>query len=168
MIRSFSLTHNYTSWHSTLHSEARHSWKQALNLPKTGPSYADKVKFSKKNVRSVFTPGTQYGIFTQKFNPLKKNPTVTQSEKHFWVRKNEDTLQENFNNLWVLNRLFIFDDWKDIALYLEELFQVKISLNPLFPDKAIIKATQGKFEDMIYSQVNGSIMENFIYYLKIE
>ena len=55
---------------------------------------------------------------------------MKQPEKKFWVRKNEDILEEDFNNLWVLNRLFFFDDWKDIKLYLEDLFQVKISINP--------------------------------------
>ena len=68
------------------------------------------------------------------------------------MRKNEDILEEDFNNLWVLNRLFFFDDWKDIKLYLEDLFPVKISINPLYADKAIMKVTQGKLDDLIYAQ----------------
>ena len=68
------------------------------------------------------------------------------------MRKSDKILEENFNNLWVLNRLFIFYDLKDILLYLKDLFQVKISISPLFADKAIIQVIQGKLEDMIYAQ----------------
>lgn len=68
-----------------------------------------------------------------------------QSLQKFWVRKNKEVFKENFNNLWVLSRLFVFDDWKDIAKFLEELYKVKINL--LFADKALIKVTQGNIED---------------------
>ena len=39
-----------------------------------------------------------------------------------------------------------------VSHHLEELFQAKISINPLFADKVIIKVTQGKIEDLIYAQ----------------
>lgn len=65
--------------------------------------------------------------------------------------KSDDILEEDFNNLWVLTRLFLLDEWKDISTFLEDLFQVKININPLLANKAIIKVTQGKLEDMIYS-----------------
>ena len=69
------------------------------------------------------------------------------------MRKSEDISEEDFNNLWVLKSLLFFDDWKEIVLYLEDLFQVKISTNPLFANKAIIKVTQGKFKDLCLGQM---------------
>ena len=38
---------------------------------------------------------------------------------------------------------------KDIRVHLEELVHPKISINPLFADKAVFKVTQGKLEDLI-------------------
>ena len=59
-------------------------------------------------------------------------PTSKQRMQNYWVRKSKDVLKEDFSYLWVLSRLFSFDDWKKIAEFLEYFFQVKIIINPLF------------------------------------
>ena len=86
---------------------------------------------------------------------------MKQPEKKFWVRKNEDILEEDFNNLWVLNRLFFFDDWKDIKLYLEDLFQVKISINPFSR-----QSQHESYSRKIWRLDKWFNMENFICYSK--
>lgn len=63
--------------------------------------------------------------------------------------RSKDILKEDSSNLWVLSRLFAFDDWNEIAELLENFFQVKIIINPLFVDKAIIKVKQRQLEDLI-------------------
>lgn len=147
------MSHNYSSWHSSLQFESDPSEPHVSLPPESGSSYADIVRFPKRNLHPVFSLGKQSLASTSK-NPIhsfKKFHSAKQPEEKFWVLKSNDILEENFNNLWVLNRLFIFDDWKDIVSHLEDLFQAKISLNPLFADKAIIKVSKGKIEDMIYA-----------------
>ena len=41
------------------------------------------------------------------------------------------------------------NDWRDIIKFLEEHFQINISFNPLFEDKALIRSSSGKLEDLI-------------------
>lgn len=72
-----------------------------------------------------------------------------QSMNLVWIMKNHDVLEEDFSNLWTLSRLFIFNEWKDIAMYLEEIFKAKIIINPLFADNALIKIDQGRLEELI-------------------
>jgi len=45
-----------------------------------------------------------------------------QSMESFWIQKNPEVFKENFNNLWVISRLFVFNDWMEITQTLEELF----------------------------------------------
>lgn len=68
---------------------------------------------------------------------------------HYWVRKGDEVLKEDFNNLWIITRLFVFDNLKEITSFLEDMFQVKIIINPFFDDKAIIKVNHGKLDDLI-------------------
>lgn len=48
----------------------------------------------------------------------------------FWTQKNYEVFKENFNNLWVISRLF--NEWMEITKTLEEFFQTKVIINPLF------------------------------------
>lgn len=66
-----------------------------------------------------------------------------------WIRKEKEVFKEDFENLWVVSRLFAFDEWKDIVSFLEGLYQTKISINPLFADKALIKTSQGNLKKII-------------------
>lgn len=85
-------------------------------------------------------------------NYLKKNlslqPSVSASEEQskamYWVQKNYDVFKEDFTNMWVITQLFVFDEWTKVAKFVEEIFQVKVIINPLFADKALIKIDSGK------------------------
>lgn len=57
--------------------------------------------------------------------------------------------KEDFTNLWVISKLFVFNEWLEITNFVEELFLVKVIINPLFADKALIKIDHGKLEDLI-------------------
>ena len=150
-----------------INSEPDQSRQQVSHLPKTSSSYADKVKHSKKEIlHSVFSPEKQSTASFPK-NPihsLQKNNSVKQPEWKYWVRKSEDNLEEDFNNLWVLNGLFFFDDWKEIVLYLEDLFQVKIRINPFFCRQSHLQNYSRRVWRSNWT--NGSTMENFICYSK--
>ena len=56
---------------------------------------------------------------------------------------------EDFDSLWIISRLFLYNDWKDIVKNLEEHIQTKICTNALFVDKALICLTRGNFENLI-------------------
>lgn len=81
------------------------------------------------------------------------NSSVFSSEKQssnlFWVHKNIEVFKEDFNNLWIISRLFVFDNWKEIKQTLEEWFNSKLIINPLFAENALIKLDQGSIEDFI-------------------
>lgn len=59
--------------------------------------------------------------------------SVEHFEQQYWVRKSDDILKEDFNYLWVLPSLFVFDDWKDISTFLEDLFANKAITKVTFP-----------------------------------
>lgn len=92
--------------------------------------------------------------------PLSHPSEIPKSQKQ-WVCKGDDVIQEDFYNLWTINRLFTFDEWIEISLLLEERFKVKVIINPLFVDKAIIKFKQGNVDDVIKARENGKTMGNF-------
>lgn len=52
-------------------------------------------------------------------------------------------------NLWVISRLFVFNEWREIAKFLEDDFSVKFIINPLFANKALIRVDQGQMEDLV-------------------
>lgn len=55
----------------------------------------------------------------------------------------------DFNNLWVISRLFEFNDWKEITKLLEELFQSEVTISPLFAENALISLDHNRWEDLI-------------------
>lgn len=59
---------------------------------------------------------------------------------------NEDHHME-YDNLWIISRLFIFDDWREIKQTLEEWFNTKLIIKPLFEENALIKLDQGLIEN---------------------
>lgn len=72
-----------------------------------------------------------------------------QSMVQYWVQKNNEVLKEDFNNLWIVSRLFQFNNQKEIASTLEVYFQIKVIINPLFVENALIEINQGNLEDLI-------------------
>ena len=50
-----------------------------------------------------------------------------------------EILEMSFNDLWVVSHFFVHNDWKTIGKVLEEEFQCKLMLNPIFVDKALFK-----------------------------
>lgn len=50
-----------------------------------------------------------------------------QSKIQCWIRKENEVLKEDFDNLWVVSRLFAFDEWKDIVSFLEEFIKSKLT-----------------------------------------
>lgn len=61
---------------------------------------------------------------------------------------NEDHHME-YDNLWIISRLFVFDDWREIKQTLEEWFNTKLIIKPLFEENALIKLDQGLIENYI-------------------
>lgn len=118
---------------------------QIQNLKKSPKiNYADVVK------NNIITEVPN--AFSKWNNELFKSPVLPhekQSKMKYWVQKNFEVFKEDFTNLWVSSRLFAFNEWLEIANFVEELFQVKVIINPLFIDKALIKIDNGNLEDMI-------------------
>lgn len=52
-----------------------------------------------------------------------------QSAHKYWVRKCDEVLREDFNKLWIITRLIVFDDCNKTTRFLESLFQL-IIINP--------------------------------------
>lgn len=72
-----------------------------------------------------------------------------QSKQISWLQQNQDVFKEDFNNLWVITRLFSFNEWREIANALEAHFSVKFIFNPLCAKKALIRTDHEKIEDLI-------------------
>ena len=69
---------------------------------------------------------------------------------------------EDFNSLWIISRLVVYNEWKDIVKTLEEYFQVKISIH--MADKASICLPRvGRFYRDL---VNGRVLGPSIFLLK--
>lgn len=68
---------------------------------------------------------------------------------------------EDFSNLWVTTRLFLFNDWKDIVKTLEDYFHTKIIINPLSTDKALIRSSLCNFEELAENPVSGRGLGHF-------
>lgn len=84
---------------------------------------------------------------------------------HIGLKKNQ-VFQEDFNNLWVITRLFVLDDWNAIRKHLEDLFNVNFTINPLFSNKALIKSEVGRMEE--WSDAPGKWQDFGQFHLLIE
>lgn len=89
-----------------------------------------------------------------------------QSMRSYWVQKNLEVFKEDFSNLSIVSRLFVFNEWKEIAKALERVFNTKIIINPLFADLALIKFDKGRLEELIENKENGKNMVPSTCYLK--
>ncbi|TYJ99818.1 kinesin heavy chain-like [Cucumis melo var. makuwa] len=66
-----------------------------------------------------------------------------------WVIRNAEVATTNFESLWIVTKVFAFDDWQMIRKSLEEYFQAKIVINPLFGENAFISIDQDSIKDRI-------------------
>ena len=57
--------------------------------------------------------------------------------------------REDFKSLWIVTRLFEFNDWKDVKIVLEDHFHSIITINPLSANKAIIESPLCNLEDKV-------------------
>lgn len=102
------------------------------SLMNLGPSFSSKARLEPPRAREK---SFSYVEAVQSSILVKKN----QSMESFWIQKNSEVFKENFNNLWVISRLFVFNDWMEITKTLEELFQTKVIIHPLSDENALIK-----------------------------
>lgn len=77
--------------------------------------------------------------------------------------KNHDVAKVNFENLWIVSKLFASDDWRVIQKQLEEFLQTKIIINPLFGENALIK---GQSRTLFVKKESGKPRGIFISNLK--
>ena len=70
-------------------------------------------------------------------------------------------LKEDFENLCILSRFFVFDDWKEIRKTMEDLFQSKIIINPLFVENALIKLDEGSLKEFVGKEAVWQVMGPF-------
>lgn len=85
----------------------------------------DIVKTSKAQQSSIF-PSKKQSMESLGFSRLKHGPILVpdrQSKFRYWVLKNSDVIQEDFSNLWIVSRLFEFNEWLEIAKILKDYFQ---------------------------------------------
>ena len=83
---------------------------------------------------------------------FQKSVHLPPSKQKHWLIKNHEVLKVNFENLWIISKLFASDDWKLIRKRLEALFQAKIVINPLYDENALINIDQGSILDLIQEE----------------
>uniref|UniRef100_A0A9I9EHS5 Uncharacterized protein n=1 Tax=Cucumis melo TaxID=3656 RepID=A0A9I9EHS5_CUCME len=83
-----------------------------------------------------------------------------------WVIRNAEVATTNFESLWIVTKVFAFDDWQMIRKSLEEYFQAKIVINPLFGENAFISIDQDSIKDSICEEGKWQAMGSF--HLKFE
>lgn len=80
--------------------------------------------------------------------------------------KNHEVIKINFDKLWVISKLFAFDNWRMIHKILKKNFQTNIVINPLYDDNAFINLDQGSLSDLIGMEGKWQTWGNF--HLKVE
>lgn len=124
-MNSFSVKFVYTQGHS----KSTTAISKEMELPSAqikSPSYAEMAK-KNQNLSSLCVSIENGKSLVNQSSALDG---VKQSINSSQVQLNEKVLQEDFNNLWVISRLLEFDDWKEIAEVLEEMFNTKVIINP--------------------------------------
>ena len=64
--------------------------------------------------------------------------------------KNSEVFKADFDNLWVVSKLFEFDSWVKINEALELFFDSKV-INPFFANNALIELERGPLKEFIES-----------------
>ncbi|KAA0047189.1 hypothetical protein E5676_scaffold1280G00090 [Cucumis melo var. makuwa] len=98
-------------------------------------------------------------------SPCPSSNLNTDKQKQ-WVIRNSEVISTNFENLWIITKLFAFDDRRKIRKMLENYFQAKIVINPLFDENALINLDEGSIKDLICNEGKWQVLGSF--YLKFE
>uniref|UniRef100_A0A9I9EG90 Uncharacterized protein n=1 Tax=Cucumis melo TaxID=3656 RepID=A0A9I9EG90_CUCME len=108
ILGSFLMKHDYSIWY-------RKHLQTSLQPPSESlrASYAEKMMLNGSSVQELVKHSTSSFVLT----------LVIQSTTQHWVIKNPKVLKEDFDNIWIISRLFAFDDWKKIRKTLEDLLQ---------------------------------------------
>lgn len=131
MMQSFSEKFDFTWWQHQLLIKATSTISKGTNSSSANnqsPSYVDITLKS-----SSHQPFVSALVKQSKLTRLNQSSVlveVKQSINSSRIQLNDEVLQEDFNNLWIGSRLFEFDDWKEIAKVLEEMFNTKVIINP--------------------------------------
>ena len=72
--------------------------------------------------------------------------TTKQNTSKYWVIKNPVVFKADFDNLWVVPKLFESNSWVKINETLELFFDSKFIINQLFANNALIDLERGPFE----------------------
>lgn len=60
----------------------------------------------------------------------------------FWIIKEKEMLNLNFDSMLVVTRLMGYYSWAEIKITLEDFFQASIVINPFSDDKALVKCNK--------------------------
>ena len=72
-----------------------------------------------------------------------------QSMSRYRITRNPEFCKTNFNNLWIVTRLFEFDEWPEIASSLKLYSDSNVIINPLTAESATIHLDQGELEALV-------------------
>ena len=112
-------------------------------------SYVDKAKSSSSKLPTPRPEKMEISLdFSQKRKLQADNHPSPPKQKQ-WLTKNHEVAKVNFENLWIISKLFALDDWRLICKRLEEFFQMKIVINPPFDENTLISIDQGSIIDFI-------------------
>ena len=134
---------NYTSWFSD------NSPKTSPQFPVNRPSYVEMVN-SSRTTSPIKNP--QDKVPCPRNTPLRAHQVSVQPSppKHNqWLIKNHEVVKVDFENLWIIIKLFASDAWRLIRKQLETLYQSKIIINPLYDDNALISFDKIPSKDLI-------------------
>ena len=106
---------------------------------------------------------------SQDFSQKRKLQAASQPycpKQKQWLIKNHEVANVNFENLWIISKLLASDDWRLIHKRMDEFFQTKIVINPLFDENTLISIDQGSIIDFIHEEGKWQARESF--HLKFE
>lgn len=78
---------------------------------------------------------------------------VLEPEKHsmcnYWVIKNPEVFNTDFDNLWVVLKLFQFDNWVEIKDTLKLYFDSNVIIGPLLAEKTLVDMDCGPLNKLL-------------------
>lgn len=99
------------------------TWFSVQSKPKS--SHSEDIGRPQKEKKDTYA----YKIKQNKISVLDMKK---QSIRQHWIIKNPKVFQTDFDNLWVITRLFEFNSWVENKKTLQTLFQSEVIINPLF------------------------------------
>ena len=78
-----------------------------------------------------------------------------------WEIRKSEVIRTNYDHIWIVTRLFAFDDWKEIWKILETYFGTSIIINPLYDENSLISIGWALIEDFITEVERWQAMGSF-------